>query len=119
VDRQIENQVRMQLRELTGRGIDPSKLNLDWAKLKETQREKAVRNVKASLLLEKISDKESIHATKEEVDREVQRAARQEREAVAVTRAKLEKDGAIGRISGHIQSEKTLQFLFDQAQKHA
>jgi trigger factor len=119
VDRQIENQVRMQLRELTGRGIDPSTLNLDWAKLKETQRDKAVRNVKASLLLEKISDKESIHATKEEVDREVQRAARQEREAVAVTRAKLEKDGAIGRISGHIQSEKTLQFLFDQAQKHA
>jgi trigger factor len=119
VDRQIENQVRMQLRELTGRGIDPSTLNLDWAKLKETQRDKAVRNVKASLLLEKISDKEGIHATKEEVDREVQRAARQEREAVAVTRAKLEKDGAIGRISGHIQSEKTLQFLFDQAQKHA
>jgi trigger factor len=119
VDRQIENQVRMQLRELTGRGIDPGTLNLDWAKLKETQRDKAVRNVKASLLLEKISDKESIHATKEEVDREVQRAARQEREAVAVTRAKLEKDGAIGRISGHIQSEKTLQFLFDQAQKHA
>jgi trigger factor len=119
VDRQIENQVRMQLRELTGRGIDPSTLNLDWAKLKETQREKAVRNVKASLLLEKISDKETIHASKEEVDREVQRVARQEREAVAVTRAKLEKDGALGRISGHIQAEKTLQFLFDQAQKHA
>lgn len=119
VDRQIENQVRMQLRELTGRGIDPSTLNLDWAKLKETQREKAVRNVKASLLLEKISDKETIHASKEEVDREVQRVARQERETVAVTRAKLEKDGALGRISGHIQAEKTLQFLFDQAQKHA
>ncbi len=109
----------MQLRELTGRGIDPTTLNLDWAKLKETQRDKAVRNVKASLLLEKISDKENIHATKEEVDREVQRVARQEREAVAVTRAKLEKDGALGRISGHIQAEKTLQFLFDQAQKHA
>ena len=119
VDRQIENQVRMQLRGITGRGIDPSTLNLDWAKLKETQREKAMRNVKASLLLEKISEKENIHASKEEVDREVQRVARQEREPVAVTRAKLEKDGALGRISGHIQAEKTLQFLFDQAQKHA
>ena len=119
VDRQIENQVRMQLRELTGRGIDPSALNLDWAKLKETQREKAVRNVKASLLLEKISDKEGIQASKEEVDREVQRLARQEREAVAVTRARLEKEGTLSRISGHIQTEKTLHFLFDQAQKHA
>jgi len=75
--------------------------------------------VKASLLIEKISDREAIRATKEEVDRELQRLARQEREAVAVTRARLEKDGTLGRIASHIQTEKTLQFVFDQAQKHA
>jgi trigger factor len=119
VDRQIENQVRMQLTDLAGRGIDPGELKLDWAKLKEKQRDKAVRNVRASLLLEKIAEKESIGATKDEVDREIQRIARQEREAVPVTRARLEKEGAIGRIAGHIQTEKTLQFLFDQAQKQA
>jgi trigger factor len=116
VDRQIENQVRLQLGNLD---IDPSKLKLDWAKIKENQREKAVRNVRASLLLEKIADRESIYATKDEIDREVQRIARQEREAVAVTRARLEKDGALGRIAGQIQTEKTLQFLFDQAEKRA
>jgi len=119
VDRQIENQVRMQLRDLAGPGVDLNSLNLDWTKIKETQREKAVRNVKASLLIEKISDREAIRATKEEVDRELQRLARQEREAVAVTRARLEKDGTLGRIASHIQTEKTLQFVFDQAQKHA
>jgi trigger factor len=119
VDRQIENQVRVQLRDLVGPNADLSSLKLDWAKIKETQREKAIRNVKASLLLEKISGRESIHATKEEVDREVQRLARQEREAVPVTRARLEKDGTLGRIASHIQTEKTLQFVFDQAQKHA
>jgi trigger factor len=119
VDRQIENQIRIQLRGLVGPDTDLSSLKLDWAKIKETQHEKAVRNVKASLLLEKISDREAIHATKEEVDREVQRLARQEREAVPVTRARLEKDGTLGRIASHIQTEKTLQLVFDQAQKHA
>ena len=119
VERQIENQVRMQLRDLAGQGVDPSTIKLDWEKVKETQREKALRNVKASLLLEKISEREGIHATKDEVDREVQRLARQEREALAVTRARLEKEGAIARIASHIQTEKTLQFLFDQAQKEA
>jgi trigger factor len=119
VDRQIENQVRMQLRSLAGQGIDPNTIQLDWEKVKETQRDKAVRNVRASLLLEKIAEKEGIAATKDEVDREVQRIARQEREAVAVTRARLDKDGTLGRISGSIQTEKTLQFLFDQAQKQA
>jgi trigger factor len=119
IDRQIENQVRMQLHDLTGKGIDPSTLKLDWQKVKETQRDKAVRSVRASLLLEKIAEREAIAAMKDEVDREVQRIARQEREAVPVTRARLEKEGALARIAGHIQTEKTLQLLFDQAQKHA
>jgi len=119
VDRQIENQVRMQVRSLAGNGFDPSNLKLDWKKVKETQRDKALRNVRASLLLENIAGREGIAATKDEVDREVQRIARQEREAIPVTRARLEKDGTMGRIAAHIQTEKTLQFLLEQAQKHA
>jgi trigger factor len=119
IDRQIENQVRMQLRTLVGDSVDPSDLKLDWKQLKETQRDKALRNVRASLLLEKIAQREGVAATKDEVDREVQRIARQEREAMPVTRARLEKDGTIGRIAGHIQTEKTLHLLFEQAQKHA
>lgn len=118
IDRQIENQVRAQLNDLAGRGIDPNTIKLDWAKVKENQGDKAARNVRASLLLEKIAEKEGIHATKEEVDGEIQRIARREHEALAVTRAKLEKDGAVGRISGHIQTQKTLQFLFDHANKY-
>jgi trigger factor len=119
IDKQVENQVRMQLRDLAGRGIDPNTIKLDWEKVKQNQRDKAVRNIKASLLLEKISAREGIHATKDEVDREVQRLARQEREAVLVTRARLEKEGGLARIASHIQTEKTLHFLFEQAQKQA
>lgn len=117
VNRQIENQLSAQLRQATGRDIDLSKLNLDWDKVREKQRDTAVRSVKASLLLEKISAKEGIGATKDEVDREVQRIAQQEREPIPVTRAKLDKNGTLGRIASHIQTEKTLQFLFDHAQK--
>lgn len=119
VERQIENQVKMQLRTLAGQGVDPNTIKLDWQKVKESQREKAVRSVRASLLLEKVAEREGIGATKEEVDREVQRIARQEREAVPVTRGRLEKEGALSRIAGHIQAEKTLQFLFEQARKEA
>ena len=117
VNRQIENQLSLQLRQATGRDIDLSKLNLDWSKVKEKQHEPALRNVKAQLLLEKIADKESIHASKDEVDREVQRIAQQEREPIPVTRARLDKDGTLVRIANHIQTRKTLEFLFEQAQK--
>lgn len=119
IDRQIENQVRSQLGHLAEKGIDPNTLKLDWAKVKESQRDKAVRNVKAALLLEKIADREAIHATRDEVDREVQLHAKREREPIAVVRAKLEKEGTMGRIADHIRTEKTIQFLFDQAEKQA
>jgi trigger factor len=119
VDRQIEINVENQLRSLAAQGIDPKSIKLDWNKVRESQRGKATRDVKASLLLDKIADRESMAATQEEVDREVQRIARQQREAVAVTRAKLQKDGTIGRIAGHIRTDKTLNFLFEQARKEA
>jgi len=75
--------------------------------------------VKASLLLDKIAEREAIGATQEEVDREVQRIARQSKEAAAVTRARLQKDGVIGRIANNIRTDKTLAFLFEQARKEA
>ena len=119
VDRQIQHQIRIQLRNLTGRDVDPETLNVDWAKLKEERRERAEREVRASLLLEKIAEREAINPTRDEVDAEVQRIARQQREPVAVTRARLEKEGTLNRIASAIQTEKTLQFLFDNSRKQA
>jgi trigger factor len=119
VERQIEAQVEQQFHELAERGVDPSKLKVDWAKLKEAHRSKALREVKASLLVDKIAERESIHATNDEVDREVQRIAKQEREPVAATRKKLEKEGILGRIAYRIRSDKTLSFLFEHARKEA
>ena len=119
VDRQLEMNIQNQLRSLAQQGVDPRSLNLDWAKLKEGQKDRATKDVRASLLLDKISEREAIGATQEEVDREVQKIARQQRESVAVARAKLEKDGGLGRIAGHIRTDKTLNFLFEQARKEA
>jgi trigger factor len=119
VDYQIQNQTRARLRELTGQDVDLSKLKLDWKDIKEKQQDKAQRNVKAALLLDKIADREGIHATREEVDHEVQRIARQEKEPVPAIRARLEKEGSLNRIADNIRTEKTLNFLFEQATKEA
>lgn len=119
VDRQIEINVENQLRGLVAQGLDPKQLQLDWEKVRESQKGRASRDVKASLILDSISEREAIGATQEEVDREVQKIARQQREAVAVTRAKLQKEGGLGRIAGHIRTDKTLNFLFEQARKEA
>jgi len=119
VDQQIKTRVEQTLRSLAGEGVDPKSLKLDWKKVKESQREKAVREVKASLLLGRISEREAIRATRDEVDREVEKAARQQRKPVAAVHMEFEKDGTLGRIASHIQTDKTLSFLFEQARKTA
>lgn len=119
VERQIENRVEQSLRAMAAQGVDASKIKLDWNKVKESQRDKAVREVKASMLLSRISDRESIHATRDEVDKEVERIAKQNREPIAAAQMRLEKDGTLGRIASHIQTEKTLNFLFEHARKTA
>ncbi|MGB9459074.1 MAG: trigger factor [Bryobacteraceae bacterium] len=119
IERQIRSRVEQSLRTMNSQGADLKSLKLDWAKVKETQRDKAVREVKASLLLSRIAERESIHATRDEVDMEVDRLARIQREPVAALRIKFEKDGTLGRIAHHIQTEKTLNFLFEQARKTA
>jgi len=119
VDRQIKNRVEQSLRAMAGEGIDPRQLKLDWSKLKESQKDKALREVKASLLLSRISEREAIHPTNEEVDREVERFARQNREPVAAVRMRFEKDGTMNRIANNIRTEKTLSFLFEHARKTA
>lgn len=119
VDRQIRNRVESRLADLAGQGIDPRSIKLDWDKVKESQRDKALREVKASLLLSRIAEREHIDPTRDEVDHEVERIARQQREPFAALRLKFEKDGTLGRIARHIQTEKTLNFLFEHARKVA
>ena len=119
VDRQIQNRLEQTLRSLQAEGADIKNLKLDWQKVKETQRDKAVREVKASLLLGKIADRESIAATRDEVDREIERMAKQQREPVAAVKFRMEKDGSLSRVASHIQTEKTLNFLFEHSRKVA
>jgi len=119
IERQIESQLENQFRELAERGIDPTKLKIDWSKLKDAQRPKALHDVKASLLVDKIAEREAIAPTNDEVDSEVQRIAKQQREPVAAVRKKLQKDGVLSRIAYQIRSNKTLNFLFEHARKEA
>ena len=117
IDQQIKNRLEQRVRGLAEQGVDTKSLKLDWKKAKDTLRDKAQREVKASMLLSRISEREAIAPTRDEVDKEVERIARQQREPFAAVRLRFEKDGTLGRIASHIQTEKTLSFLFEHAGK--
>jgi len=119
IDRQIRNRTEQSLRSMAEQGVDVKNLKLDWNKVKSAQQEKAVREVKASMLLSKVADREAIQVTSDELDKEVERFAKQQREPFAAVKLRFEKDGTLARIASHIQTEKTLSFLFEHARKEA
>ena len=88
---------------------------MDFGRLRAAQRSAAVREVKASLILEKIADKENIAASDADLDVEVERVAQQSRQPVEAVRKKLTDDGTLERMRERIRNEKTLDFLYQRS----
>ena len=117
VDRQIATRAERQLRRLAEQGVDPSKLDLDWHKIRDDEREGAVRDVRAGFILERIGELEAIEVSSDEIDEQIRRYAEQKKKSVANARAELAEDGTLDRAKVQMRNEKTLNFLFDEAQK--
>ena len=116
MERQIDIRLERGLRALAAQGMRPEDMKkMDLARLRAGQREQALNEVKASLLLEKIADEEKIEVGNEELDQEIEALAKQSKQTSEAIRARLTRDGALDRIRSRIRSEKTLNFLYQQS----
>lgn len=115
VDRQLDARLERQVRGLLAQGIDPRRVEVDWAKLRREQRPAAVREVQLGLLLERIAQAENLQPTEEEISQEIERLARDTRQTPDALRAHLTKEGTLGRISSAVRSEKVVEFLLSHA----
>jgi trigger factor len=119
VDRQIQIDVENYLEMVRQNGGDPRQMNLDWDKIREARKETAARAVKASVLMDRIAKAESIEATQDDIDREIQRVARERREPPIAVRQRWDKEGITANVASQIRDWKTRNFLFDNARKVA
>ena len=116
VERQIDLQLDRGLRALVAQGMKAEDLKkMDMQRLRAGQRERALEDVKASLLLEKIAEEEKIEVGDEEIEREVESLATQSKQTPDAIRARLTQEGALDRIRSRIRAEKTLDFLYQQS----
>jgi trigger factor len=117
IDRQIQTNVESRLYELAGAGVDINKLDLKWDEIRKAQAERATREVRASLILDKIAEREAIEVLTDEIDREVAAIARRERRAIPAVRKTLEENGSLRRIALQLRTNKVLNLLFEQSRK--
>jgi trigger factor len=116
VDRQIDVRLERGLRALAAQGMKAEDIKkMDLNRLRVGQRDQALQEVKASLLLDKIAEEEKIEVSDAEIDREIEALATQSKQTPEAIRARLTRDGALDRIRNRIRSEKTLDFLYRQS----
>ncbi|MGO9125634.1 MAG: trigger factor [Terriglobales bacterium] len=116
VERQIDLRLERGLRALAAQGMKSEDMKkMDLNRLRAGQREQAVQELKAALLLEKIADQEKIEVGDEEINREVEALAEQSKQPVESIRARLTREGALDRIRSRIRNEKTLDYLYHQS----
>jgi trigger factor len=116
VDRQIDVRLERGLRALAAQGMRPEDMKkMDLNRLRAGQRDQAVQEVKANLLLDKIADLEKVEVSEEEIGQEIDALAAQTKQTSEAVRARLTRDGALDRIRNRIRSEKTLNLLYHQS----
>jgi trigger factor len=116
VEHQIDIRLDRGLRALAAQGMKTEDMKkMDLNRLRAGQRDQAVQEVKAALLLEKIAEEEKLEVSDAEIDREVEALAEQSKQTPEAIRSRLTRDGALDRIRNRIRNEKTLDFLYRQS----
>ena len=115
VESQMDTRLERVVRSLAAQGVDPRAVNVDWPSLRRQQRDRAVSDVKAELLLDRIATAESIDVSDEDVDKEIAKLAERSGESATALRARLTKQGALDRMKSKLRSDKTIDWLYRTA----
>ncbi len=113
----VESRIDDRLKDFAGRllsqGISPERVDIDWAAYRESMRPDAEKDVRATLLLEQIAEKEEITASKEEVDKEVETLAETYSQPVEKVRQLLIKDGNLDGLKQDIKRKKVFDSIIE------
>ena len=115
VEHQMDVRLERVVRSLAAQGVDPRAVNVDWVTLRRRQEDRARDDVKAELIIDRIATAESIDVTEEEVTRELEHMAGHSNESAEAIRARLTKQGTLDRMKAKLRSDKTLDWLAQQA----
>ena len=115
VDAQLDARLERFLTRLISQGLDPRNLRIDWQKLREEGRPEAEKDVRGSLILEKVAEAEGIEVTDEEVDEIIREIAQERHEAPAAVKTRLTRDDELSKITNRLRNQKALDLIYRNA----
>lgn len=119
LEHQMDVRLERVVRSLAQQGVDPRAVNIDWVSLRKRNEDRARDDVKAELIVDRVATAENIDVTEEEVEHELQHLAGHSNESAEAIRARLTKQGTLDRIKAKLRSDKTLDWLAQNARVSA
>lgn len=116
VENRIDDRLRDFASNLISQGISPERADLDWAVYRESMRKDAERDVRATLLLEKIAEAEEISISQEEVNKEVDTLAETYNQPAARIRQLLAREGNLEGLRDDLKRRKVFDSIIDEAE---
>lgn len=111
----VEHEIRRRLEEMVRgmmlQGMDPEKMEIDWAELRKRQEEPAKRAVHAQLILDAVAATEKIEVEKQVVEDRIRSEAQRLGEPVESLRSRLRKQGGMEALTNQLVREKSLDYL--------
>jgi trigger factor len=115
VERAIDSMLEGALRQMQRSGLDVRNLGLDFMRLRDEMRERAVQEVKGTLIFEAIAQQEGIQATDADLDKKIEELATESGQPVANIRKYFKSAEDRLGLSLRLREEKTIEFLRAQA----
>ena len=113
VNDQVDLRLERGLRALAAQGMRTEDMkSMDFERLRAGQRDAALREVKAALILDRIAEQEKIEVPDEEIEHELEALATQSKQTLEQVRTRLTENGGLDRIRHRIRNEKTLDSLY-------
>ena len=116
VEHQLNYLLEGVMRDMIGKGIDPRTTELDWERAREELRVQAEKDVRASILLEKIAEEEQIDISHDEIESEIEAIAQASRQPKEQVRGVLTKQGGERSIANRLRNRRALDLLLENAQ---
>jgi trigger factor len=115
LDREIDRRVEEFVRRLIDQQIDPMRTNINWEEFRERQRDAAAEAVRGALVLDEVARRENLTVSEADVEAEIARYAERTGRTPAAVRARLDKEGGIGRVYSGLRRERAIDFLLSRA----
>lgn len=101
--------------QMASEGVDPTKANVNWVKVRADFRPEAEKRVRANMVLSEIGRRENVEVTSEELENELERMADSMDQPKEKVRQYFQQRNQMEGLKGQLVREKGLKMLLESA----